>query len=87
MTITEKIMEAIAEDIQEMMCDNCEHIKNTAATFDAPPESECPGDFEPWDGGCRRHDEYEAVEERVKECEQDIQVIIFGRVCAACPGK
>lgn len=87
MSIAEKIMEAIAEDIQEMMCDNCEHIKNTAATFDAPPESECPGDFEPWDGGCKRRDEYEAIERRTEEYERDIRGIVFGRVCVGCPEK
>lgn len=75
----EKIMEAIAEDIQEMMCDNCEHIKNTAATFDAPPESECPGDFEPWDGDCKRRNEYEEIEKLVETLVRDIQIVIFGR--------
>lgn len=80
MTITEKIMEAIAEDVQEMMCDNCEHIKNTAATFDAPPESECPGDFEPWDGGCRKHEEYLEIVELAKKFEMEVKAIIFGGV-------
>ena len=36
MTITEKIMEAIAEDVQEMMCRDCPHAEHSEATFYDP---------------------------------------------------
>lgn len=76
----EKIMEAISSDIQEMMCSDCEHAGFTPATFNNPPESACPGEFEPWDGGCRRQDEYEEIEKLAGQFVRDIQVVIFGRV-------
>lgn len=87
MSIAEKIMEAIAEDVQGMMCRDCPHAEHSEGTFYDPEWNDCPGEGEPWDGGCRRHEEYEAIEERVKECERDIKVVIFGRVCVRCPGK
>lgn len=83
-SIAEKIMEAIEEDVQKMMCRDCPHAEFIPATFYDPPQAACPGDFEPWDGGCKRHDEYEEIEEEARELEKDIQVIIFGMVCAKC---
>lgn len=80
MTITEKIMEAISEDVKEMMCRNCPHADHSEPTFYDPEWNDCPGEGEPWNGGCRRLDEYEAIEDRVRECDRDIQVIIFGGV-------
>lgn len=38
-------------------------------------------------GGCKRLDEYEAIERRTKEYERDIRKIIFERVCVGCPEK
>ena len=80
MTITEKIMEAIADDIQEMMCRDCPHAEHSEGTFYDPEWNDCPGEGEPWDGGCRKHDEYEAIVELAKKFDIEIRVVIFGGV-------
>ena len=80
MTITEKIMEAIASDIQEMMCRDCPHAVHSEGTFYDPEWNDCPGEGEPWDGGCRKHQEYEEIEELVRQFVRDVQVVIFGGV-------
>ena len=80
MTITEKIMEAIAEDIQGMMCRDCPHAEHSEATFYTPEWNDCPGEGEPWDGGCRKHEEYLEIVELAKKFEMEVKAIIFGGV-------
>ena len=80
MTITEKIMEAIADDIQEMMCRDCPHAEHSEGTFYDPEWNDCPGEGEPWDGGCRRHEEYLEIAELAKKFEMEVKAIIFGGV-------
>ena len=79
MNLTNTIMEAIEEHLAELMCRDCPYMEHSEATFYDPAWSECPGDGTPAEPGCRKHDEYEAIEERVKECERDIREIVFGR--------
>ena len=78
MSITEKIMEAIEEDVQEMMCRDCPHAEHSEATFYDPEWNDCPGEGTPAEPGCRKHEEYKGIEERVRECEMDIREIVSG---------
>ena len=78
MNLTNTIMEAIEEHLAELMCRDCPHAEHSEATFYDPAWSECPGDGTPAEPGCRKHDEYEAVEGRVRECEMDIREIVSG---------